>query len=153
AANYEQGIKNLFDVLVKHAGDKVSVSSEQVGSTTLTTLHLPKDTPYSPSVACADDVLLIASSDSLARRSLAMLQGSGDPSKFSDPRLAEALKQLPKPDDALVFVDGRQLFSQIHDIGQFVRDHAHDDAKAGRVATIMEKVSDEVAILDYVVTS
>ena len=122
-ASCEQGVKNLFDVIVKHAGDKVSVSSEQVGTATVTTLHLPPGPPpYSPTMVRVGDVLLFASSDRLARRSLAMLQGSGEASKFSDPRLQEALKQLPTPEDSLVFFDARQLFSQIRSIGQFIRD-------------------------------
>ena len=153
AANCEQGVKNLFDLAVKHAGDKISITSEQVGTTTLTTLHSPPGTPYSPTIARVDDVLLFASSDNLARRSLAMLQGSGEPSKFADPRLAAALKQLPEPEDTLVFFDGRQLFSQFGNIGQFIRDKSNGDPKAERAATMMQKIVDEVSILDYVVAS
>jgi hypothetical protein len=153
SANCEQGVKNLFDVVVKHAGDKVSVASEQVGTAAVTTLHLPPGAPYSPTIARVGDVLLFASSEGLARRSLAMLQGSGEASKFSDPRLAEALKQLPEPEDALVFVDGRQMFSKIHGIGQFIREQSHGDAKADRAATMMEKIVDELSILDYTVVS
>jgi hypothetical protein len=153
AVNCEQCVKNLFDVAVKHAGDKVSVASEQVGTTTVTTLHLPPGVPYSPTIARVGDVLLFASSDAMARRSLAMLQGSGEASKFSDPRLVQALKQLPEPEDALVFFDGRQLFSKLHGIGQFIREQSHGDAKADRAATMMEQIVDEVSILDYTVVS
>jgi hypothetical protein len=152
-AGCEQGVKNLYDVIVQHAGDKVSVSSEQIGTAAMTTLHLPPGAPYSPTIVRAGDVLLFASSDSLARRSLAMLQGSGEPSKFSDPRLMEALKKLPEPEDALVFFDGRQLFSRIRSIGQFIRDQKSGDPKADRAASMMEKIVDEVSILDYAVTS
>jgi hypothetical protein len=152
-ANYEQGVKNLFDVVAKHAGDNVSVTSEQVGTASVTTLHLPKGVPHTPTVIRAGDVFMFASSDKLARRSLAMLQGSGEPSKFSDPRLVEALKQLPAPEDSLVFFDGRQMFSGMRGIGQFIRDQSHGEPKAERAATMMEKVVDEAAILDYSVVS
>jgi hypothetical protein len=154
ATNCEQGVKNLFDVIVKHAGDKVSVSSEQVGAATMTTLHFPPGPPpYSPTIARVGDVLLFASSERLARRSLAMLQGSGEASKFSDPRLVEALKQLPAPEDALVFFDARQMFSQVRDIGKFIRDQKPGDAKAERASSMMEKIVDEASILDYVVAA
>jgi hypothetical protein len=152
-ANCEQAVKNLFDVAVKHAPDKVSVTSEQVGTATITTLHPPKGMPYSPTVVRLGDVVLFASSDGLARRSLAMLQGSGEPSKFADPRLIEALKQLPAPEDRLFFFDARQMFSRIRGIGQFIRDKSHDEPKADRAATMMEKVVDEASILDYMVAS
>jgi hypothetical protein len=153
AANCEQGVKNIFDVVVKHAGDKVSVGSEQVGAATMTTLHMPPGAPYSPTIVRVGDVILFASSDRLARHSLTMLQGSGEASKFSDPRLAEALKQLPKPEDALVFFDARQMFSQIRSIGQFVRDQKPGDPQAERASSLMEKVVDEATILDYLVAS
>lgn len=152
-ASCEQGVKNLFDVIVKHAGDKVSVSSEQVGTASVTTLHLPSGVPYSPTVVRAGDVLLLSSSDRLARRSLAMLQGSGEVSKFSDPRLVEALKQLPVPEDSLVFFDGRQLFGSLKNVGQFIRDQKGDDPKAERLASMMDKIMAEVSIVDYAVTS
>ena len=154
-ANCEQGVKNLFDVIVKHAGDKVSVSSEQVGSASVTTLHLPSGVPYSPTVVRAGDVLLLASSDRLRGVVWRCCKARARYRSFLDPRLVEALaQQLPAPpEDSLVFFDGKQLFGSLKNVGQFIRDQKGDDPKAERLASMMDKIMAEVSIVDYAVTS
>ena len=67
--------------------------------------------------------------------------------------LVEGLKQLPAPDDSLVFFDGRQMFSAMHDIGKFIRGESHGDPKAERAAAMMDKILDEVSILDYTIAT
>ena len=153
AADCEQGAKNLFALIQQRSEGKLTTHTEPQGAAEITTLRFPEKVPFHPAVARIDDVLLISSSEGLLRHSLAMLQGSGDPSKFDDPRLAEALRQLPEPEDSLVFFDGRQMFSQLRGIGQFIRDESHGDPKAARVAGLMEKVFGELSALDYTVTA
>lgn len=153
AADCETGLKNLMGLIEKHSGGKVPVLTTTENSVEMTTLGVPSEVPMRPTFARIDDVLLISSSENLARRSLAMLQGSGEPSKFDDKRLLEALEQLPEPEDALVFFDGRQLFSQLRKIGQFIRTQGQGKEKAEQVAGLLEEVIDELSVLDYEVTS
>jgi len=152
AADAEKGLKNLLQLIEQKTQGKVKVKEGTVDATEITTLDLPAQVPFRPTVGRIDDVLVISSSENLARTSLGMLQGSHEPSKFDDPRLIEALKSLPKPEDGLVFFDGRQLFTQLGKIGTFIRSRAGDNPDAERVATIVEKVLAEVSVLDYEVT-
>lgn len=152
AADAETGLKNLLNLVAEKSAGKVSVRTSTVESVELVTLDLPPEAPFHPALARVDDVLLISSSEALARRSLGMLLGSHEPSKFDDARLTEALKSLPKPEDSLVFFDGRQLFNQLRTMGTFIRAKAGDNPDAGRVATIVEKVLDELSVLDYEAT-
>ena len=98
------------------------------------------------------DVLLLSSSEELARRSLGMLISGEGTSKFDDPRLQAALQRLPQPEDSLVFYDGKLHFSQMRKLVDFIRQAGQNDAQAGRVADILESVFDEVSIIDYQVT-
>src|SRR5262249_6806986 len=66
--------------------------------------------------------------------------------------LQEALTHLPKPEDQLVFFDGQQLFQSLHGIGEFIRSHAKNDDKAARIAHLIDRVLDETAVLNYIVT-
>ena len=152
AADAEAGLKNLLNLVEEKSAGKVSVKTSTVESVEMTGLDLPADVPMHFTVARVDDVLLISSSEALARRSLIMLLGSHEPSKFDDPRLIAALKTLPKPEDALVFFDGQQLFAQLRKIGSIIRSKAGDNPDTERVATLVEKVLDEVSVFDYEVT-
>jgi hypothetical protein len=153
AAGCEAAVKNLFADVAMHSKDKVPVVTATEGSVELTSLKLPNGVPFHPTVARVDDVLLLSTSEALVRRSVGMLKGSGEPSKFDDPRLKEALTQLPTPEDALVFFDGRRLFSELGKTGDFIRAQSHGDENAARVAGIIDRVMDQFNVLDYAVTS
>ena len=79
--------------------------------------HSPQ-IPFRPTVIRSGDVLLVCSSEDLARRSLSMLKGGAGESKFDDPRLKEALSRLPEPEDSLVFYDGKLQFAQLRWTGR-----------------------------------
>ena len=98
------------------------------------------------------DVLLVCSSEELARRSLGMLQGGAGESKFDDPRLKEALSRLPEPEDSLVFYDGKLQFAQLGGLVDVIRQAGANDANAGRAADLLELLLDEVSVLDCQVT-
>lgn len=152
AASCEQGIKNLFGLAEKYSEGALPIQTDKEGDTELTTLAFPQPVPFRPTVARIDDILLFASSQQVARQSLAMLLGKGGESKFDDPRLKEALKRLPEPEDCLTFYDGKLQFSQMRGIGKFIRQASGGDAGAERIAGLIELVFDEVAVLDYEVT-
>ena len=153
AAGCETAIKNLLAELERRTEGKVPVVTKTESSVELTTIGLPPQVPFHPTVARLDGVLILSTSEALVRQSLGMLQGSGQPSKFDDPRLKEALAKLPAPEDALVFFDGRQLFTKLADLGTFIRQQSHGDEKAAQVANVIEQVMDQFNIVDYAITS
>jgi hypothetical protein len=153
AAGCEAAVKNLFAKAELHSNGEVPVVTSTEGTVELTSLGLPKEVPFRPTVARIDGVLILSTSEVFVRRSVGMLQGSGEPSKFDDPRLKEALSTLPKPEDALVFFDARELFSALRNIGTFIREESRGDEDAVRVAGVIERVIDQVAVFDYAITS
>lgn len=156
AENIEDSVKNLFGLLEKYSKGKVTVISRIEDEAMVTVLDLPEGVPIRPTVCRIGDVVICSTSETIAKQSLALLQGRGGPSKFDDPRLAEALAQLPEPEDAIVFFDGEQLFAQLRGLGDFIRQQSRRqgeaDEKAERVADLFELLFDETAISDYEVT-
>jgi len=152
AAETQKGIKNLFGLVEKYSEGKVPVESSTEGGATIATLAVPRQVPFQPTVARVGDVLLLSSSDEFASQSLRMLSGGEGASKFDDPRLKEALRRLPAPEDGLVFYDVKQQFGQLRPLVDFLRAAGQNDPNAGRVAGLLEVVFDEMAVLDYQVT-
>ncbi len=152
AAATEQGVKNLFAMAEKYSEGALAVETAKEDEVSVTTLAVPPPVMFRPTVARIDDVLLLSSSDEFARRSLGMLLGGEGPSKFDDPRLKEALGRLPEPEDSLTFYDGKLQFSQLREMGNFIRQMSGGDPDAERIAGLVDLVMDEVAVLDYEVT-
>ncbi len=152
AAACKEGLTNLFGLVDKYSEGEVPVETAKEGGVALTFLAIPGEMPFRPAVATVDDVLLVSSSDELARQSLRMLTGGEGESKFDDPRLQEALSKLPEPEDALVFYDQKTQFEQMREFGPFIRRAGAGDPGAQRVAELVELLFDEVAVLDYEVT-
>ena len=152
AADCERGISQACDLITRWSEGAAKVETSHAKDATVTALTLPKQSPYQPAFARLGDIVLISTNVGLLNRSLEQLQNETAKSKFDDPRLKEALTHLPKPEDQLVFFDGQQLFQNLHGITAFIRGQAHNDEKATRVAHLLDRVFDEVAILDYEVT-
>ncbi len=152
AASTEEAVKNLFGLVEKYSEGKVAVQTVSRGDATVSTLMVPPRVPCRPTVARLGDIVLLSSLDDVAERSLAMLAGGEGESKFDDPRLKEALAQLPEAEDTVVFYDGQLQFSQLKGIAEFIRNIAPDEPDAQRVAGLIELLFDEISILDYAVT-
>ncbi|HEY2827101.1 MAG TPA: hypothetical protein VGJ04_05825 [Pirellulales bacterium] len=152
AVDFERGVAQTFELLSRWSDGKLPVDHPEVSGATFTTLALAKESPIHPAVARVNDIVLISTSDDMLRHSVEDLQNGSAKSKFDDPRLQAALAQLHKPDDSLVFFDGQALFNGLHGVGDFIRAHAKNDAKALRMAGVMDRVLDETAILDFAVT-
>lgn len=147
----QAGVKNLFALIEKYSQGKATVSSATEGDATIVKLAVPQPFPFQPAVIRCGDVLIVSSSEALARESLGLLVRGGT-SKYDDPQLVEALRHLPAPDDALAFMDGKLLFTQMRGLVDFVRTAGHGDEKAARIAGVMELLFDEISILDYQVS-
>ena len=152
AAGCERGAVQFCELISRWSNGKAAVETSRVQDATITTLSLPKPSPYQPAIARFNDIVIVSTDVGLLRQSLGQLQNESALCKFDDPRLKEALTHLPKPDDALVFFDGRKLFEGLHGIGDFIRSQAHNDEQAQRIARIMDRFVNEVAIVDYEVT-
>jgi hypothetical protein len=152
AADFERGVVQTFELLARWSDGKVTVNTSMEKDATITVLTLPKESPFQPAVARVNDIVVISSTVDLLRRGVGQLQDKSAQSKFDDPRLQAALAQLHQPDDALVFFDGKQMFQSLRGVGDFIRSQGGNDAKAARVASVMDRVIDETAIVDYTVT-
>jgi hypothetical protein len=151
AAQTQKGIKNLFGLAEKYSQGKVSVKTSTEGNATVVALGVPREVPFQPTVIRIGDVLLLSSSDEMARRSLDMLVRGAATSKFDDPRLKDALSRLPAPEDSLMFYDARLQFSQLRGMVDFLRSVGQGNPEAARIAGLMEVLFDEVSIMDYLV--
>ncbi|HTQ37893.1 MAG TPA: hypothetical protein VMJ32_02635, partial [Pirellulales bacterium] len=152
AADCERGIVQTFQLMGRWSDGKITVESAQVKDATLTTLKLPKQSPYQPAIARVGDIVLTSTDTDLLRRSIEQLQDPDAKSKFDDPRLQEALTHLPKPDDALVFFDGQRLFERLRDIGSFLRMQGGNDDKGQHAAHFFDRIIDATDVVDYTVT-
>lgn len=152
AAASEEGFRNLLGLAEKYSEGKLTVETAEEGEASIATLSTPPMVPIRPTVARLGGVLLLASNDKIARRSLAALVDEEGTSKFDDPRVKEALKRLPEPEDSLVIFDGKLLFNQLRGMGEFLRQAEPDNPNIGRVAGLVELLLDELAILDCQVT-
>jgi hypothetical protein len=158
AEKIESAAIELGKLIEKRSDNKAVGAREDIEGVVVHSLSVPKikDFPFSPAIARVGDVIILSSSAKVEHASLKSLLGGG-PSKLEDPRLQAALKTLPKADDAVMFYDGRKQFSQLKEIGNFIRQKVAEDKKgnkknnekAQRVASIIERAMDAVAILDY----
>jgi len=150
AANYAQGIVNLFRLVEKFSDGKVPVKVDTDSPGHLTIMALPDKVPFRPVVGHHGDVFIFSSSEDFARKSLDGLFGTGGDSKFDDPRLNAALDQLPTAEDFVVFYDGRQQFKQMRGMAEAItKKSGGDSPEAKRWLGIMGKVFDELSVFDY----
>ncbi|MBN1852384.1 MAG: hypothetical protein JW829_06655 [Pirellulales bacterium] len=152
AASCETSLKNLFAMLERYSGGGVPVQTTKEGAVEITKMGLPEEVPFRPCFARLEGVLVIATSESIAQHCLSQLQGGREKSKFDDPRLKEALANLPEPEDSLIFFDGRQLFERLRGLGPFIQKMSHGDSDAERVVQLIDLLLEEADILDYEAT-
>ncbi|MBX3425353.1 MAG: hypothetical protein KF688_06710 [Pirellulales bacterium] len=153
AVGFEEGVIELMKLVERRSGGKVPLGTSAVGDATITAFQFPPQVPMRPAVARKGDVVLLSLYEPLLHRSIEMLDDSASDSKYDDPRVAEALAHLPKPEDAFVFFDGKQLFQRLRGVGTFVASQRPESAEAQRFAQVFSAVIDEFAVLDYEATS
>lgn len=149
AEKLEQSCNNLLEILERYTEGKVPIVQLNHGDIELTGLGLPPGAP-SPTFARMGNVFLFGTSQSLVSQAIQNLQSDTAQSKFDDPRFAEALAKLPKAEDSMTIVDGKQLFDALRDLGDNITSQMQNEPEgAKRTAEIIELVVDEVAIFDY----
>ena len=152
AAGFAEGITNLFELAAGASEGRVPLVRQDIDGVELRSLQVPPQVPFSPSVAALDDVFLFSSRQDFAAESIRMLKDPSAESKFDDPRLAEALQNLPEFEDGLTFFDGREMFSQMRGIATFIRQVSGGNADAERVAKLVDEIFSQIDIFDYEVT-
>lgn len=152
AASCETAVKNLFNLAAESAGDEIQSLTTDVEGVQLVSLAFPEKVPFRPTIARVNDVIILSSTEQMAKQSLTMLAGKGGPSKFEDPRVKEALSQLPQPEDSVVFYDGKLQFEQLGGVSEFIRQQAKGEPEAERWIALLDKFMDEMAVLDYEAT-
>ena len=142
AEDFERQAQQFCELMGRWTNGKSSDDGEQrkivttettnVQDATMITLTLPKQSPYQPAFARLGDIVLLSTDVGLLRHALDQLQSDAGQGKFDDPRLPAALTHLPKPDDALIFFDGRLLFERLHGVSDFIRGQAATTKKLCR---------------------
>ena len=153
ATEFQRGMEQLFDLFAKWSENKVSKITFENNDANYLTLDLPSGVPFRPTLVRFEDVVIFSSSDDLAERSLSQLTSDQAVSKFDDPRLVEALAELPEPEDSIVFFDGKLMFQRFRGMGEFIRQqNAQDNVQVQRWTRVLERVIDELTVLDYEIT-
>jgi len=154
AESLQKGINNLFTLASDAAQGKLPVATKTVAGVELTYLELPAEVPltFQPAVGVKGDILVFTTSLNFAQAGLERLDNPSANSKFDDPCLVDALTRLPAAEDALVFVDGRQLFSQLHEIPQFISRMSNGDPDAARATGLMTELINQCSAFDYEVS-
>ncbi|MGI9428370.1 MAG: hypothetical protein ACR2NM_06915 [Bythopirellula sp.] len=153
AAEFQRGFEQLFDLLAKWSEDKVSKIAFENSDANFLTLDLPEGVPFRPTIVRLDDVILFSSSAALAEQSLNQLTDDQAVSKFDDPRLVAALAELPEAEDAVIFFDGKLMMERFRGLGEFIRQqNSADNEAVQRWTGVLERVLDELTILDFEVT-
>ena len=155
AAGYEEAAENLLDLVEQWSGGKAPKTESKVGEATSVSLGLPGDAPMQPVLVRLDDVIIFSSKLDLAHECAAMLAGNGKPSKFDDPRIAEAMANLPEAEDAFVFFDGLAMWNALEELPQFIRLQGANSNKQEdleRISGVIERIIREVSFIDYEAT-
>ncbi len=154
AESLRQGIENLFKLASDASQGKLPMVTEKVAEVELTYLQLPAEVPmtFQPAIGVKGDILVFTTSLSFAQAGLELLDNPSANSKFDDPRLVDALTRLPAPEDALVFFDGKQLISQLHEIPQFITRMSNGEPDAARATGLMTELIDQCSAFDYEVS-
>lgn len=152
AEKVEASFVNLLKLIEKYSEGKVPLETSQYRDIQFTFLKLPPEANFQPSLARIDNVVVFSTTNTLLTDALKALEDKNTVSKFEDPRLVEALKHLPTPEDSLTFFDAEALFTKLRAIPGFIRQHANKgnhDEKFARFTQIFDLVMDEVSVIDY----
>ncbi len=154
ADSLKTAIVNLFGMAATASNGQVPVVSKTIAGVEMQSLQLPGQLPFpiEPSVGVKDDVLVITTSLAFAQEGLQLLSDPSAVSKFDDPRVTEALSHLPKPEDSLIFFDGKAMAEQLQQIPGFIETVSNGNPEAQRVADLMSDLMHQMDAFDYEVT-
>ena len=91
ATGCERGAVQFCELISRWSNGTAAVETSRVQDATMTTLSLPKPSPYQPAIARFNDIVIVSTDVGLLHRSLGQLQNESALCKFDDPRLKKAL--------------------------------------------------------------
>ncbi|MCA9643165.1 MAG: hypothetical protein KC492_20850, partial [Myxococcales bacterium] len=152
AKGWFDALRNLGALARDLSGVDFKFTEEQVDGASYFTVYAPGRAPMSPTVVLKDDVLVLATTHDLARGAVMMLNADDPKSKFDDPRIAEALAELPEGEDLVLFRDGRLEFDQVRrayiPYRKEFQDKAGEDPQIAEGMRLMESLLGEAEVLD-----
>lgn len=154
AESLRKGVENLFTLASNATQGRLPLEQETVAGVELKYLQMPAEVPvrFQPAVGVKDDIFVFTTSLDFARSGLESLGSSSSNSKFKDARIVEALTHLPAAEDSIVVFDGKQLFSQLQQIPQFIDRSSNGNPEAARVSALMSELMTQANAFDYEVT-
>ena len=151
AESLRQAIENLLTLASSATNGQLPMAVENVSGVEMKFLQLPAEVPitFQPAVGVQDDVLVFTTSLKFAKTGLDLLASPSAESKFDDPRVVAALQRLPAPEDTLVFLDGKQLFQQLHEIPNFITRMSQGQPDAERVTGLLTELINQCSVIDH----
>lgn len=143
---------NLFNLAAEASQGQVPVQKKTIGGVEMTTLALPEQVPFQPMMGVKDDIFIFTTSGALAEESLKLLANPSAVSKFDDPRVKEALSNLPAAEDSMVFFDAKTFVSQLNGFGDFIRNVSNGNEGAERAAGMMTQFFGQMDAIDFELT-
>lgn len=108
------GLSGMLKMLVELAPDDLALSTEEADGSVVHKLSVTgAPFPIGVMLARHGDVILLAFGSTIGEQALAQLKGAGGKPLAESERFQAAVKQLPNPEDSLVFFDVAQFFTQM----------------------------------------
>lgn len=153
AASMVEGLTNLLKFAEAASRGQVPVVETEIGGIIMTGVGLPPGVPMNPMFGATEDgTFVFTTSPALLEQCMALMADPSAVSKFDDPRVATAIQKLPKWEDAIVFFDGRKLFTELQGLEAFIQGVGAGNEEAMRVAELVGEVFGEVDVLDFELT-
>ncbi|MBP7933576.1 MAG: hypothetical protein KA354_02905 [Phycisphaerae bacterium] len=136
------------------ADGRFTCDEQQVHGATVKSLKA-RDVPFaSLRVAVRGPVVAVAIDRTLLDESLGLLAGQADKKGLTQTeRYTQAMAKLPPAEDTVVFFDVKTMIEGVRGIMKFGGEQAPQDEKAKEVLGVVNKVLDEVGVLDYLAST
>ncbi len=152
ATSTVEGVKNLFAMVEKYTDGQLAVVESKEGDANVYGIALPPQSPFQPAVAQLGEVFVFCTSKDLLEKSLKMMAGGEGTSKFDDPRLRGRSEATAGGGRQSGLLRRKDPVRHLRGLGPFIQTVSGGDPNVERVVKILDKVWDDVAIIDYEVT-
>jgi len=151
AESLRQAIENLMTLASAATDGKLPMVMENVSGVEMKYLQMPAEVPitFQPAIGVQGDVFVFTTSLKFAQTGLDLLANPSAESKFDDPRVVAALQKLPAPEDALVFLDGKQMFQQLHEIPDFITRMSQGQPDVDRISGLLKELINQCSVIDH----
>ncbi len=151
AESLRQAMENLLTLASSATEGKLPMATENVAGVEMKFLQMPAEAPitFQPAIGVQGDVFVFTTSLKFAKTGLELLSNPSAETKFDDPRVVAALQKLPAPEDGLVFVDGKLMFQQFHQIPDFINRMSQDQPEVERITGLLKELINQCSVFDH----